>query len=127
MASWTPAAHSSSSSPGRSSGRRSNSSSRSGAVTAVNRSLEGVKLDWLHDQAYTGGLEVWHKFWDDNWGADLRLATSWVHGAPEALRLKIKELVAEYADSGPPVADHAAPPQARLPQRSTEQSTIAES
>jgi len=56
-----------------------------GAVTAVHRSLDGVKLDWLHDQAYTGGLELSHRFWDDAWSADLRLATSWVHGAPEAI------------------------------------------
>jgi hypothetical protein len=56
-----------------------------GALTAVNRSLEGVKLDWLHDQAYTGALEIWHRFWDDKWNADARVAGSWVHGAPEAI------------------------------------------
>ncbi len=74
-----------------------------GAVTAVHRSLEGVNLDWLHDQAYTGGLELWHKFWDDAWGADLRLATSWVHGAPEAIDETQRSSVHWYQR---PDADH---------------------
>ncbi len=74
-----------------------------GAMTAVNRSLEGVRLDWLHDQAYTGGLEVWHKFWNDNWGADLRLAGSWVHGAPEAIDETQRSSVHWYQR---PDADH---------------------
>ena len=55
------------------------------AVTAVHRSLDGTDLDELHDQAYTGGLELSHRFWHDQWGADLRLATSWVHGSAEAI------------------------------------------
>jgi FlaA1/EpsC-like NDP-sugar epimerase len=50
-----------------------------------------------------------------------------VHGAPDALRLKIKELVAEYAGAGAP-GTGAAPagattPGVRLPQRSTQEST----
>jgi hypothetical protein len=55
------------------------------AVTAVHRSLEGTKLDWLHDQAYTAGVEGVHRFWDEHWTADLRLAGSYVHGSAEAL------------------------------------------
>jgi len=55
------------------------------ALTAVHRSLEGTKLDWLHDQAYTGGVEGVHRFWDEKWTTDLRLAGSYVHGSPEAI------------------------------------------
>jgi hypothetical protein len=55
---------------------------------------------------------------------------SLVHGSPDALRLKIKELVAEYAecsDGLPGVAADKAPG-VRLPQRSTKESRpLAES
>jgi hypothetical protein len=54
------------------------------AVTSVNRSLEGTKLA-LHDQAYTGGVEGVHRFWDEKWTADFRVAGSYVHGSAEAL------------------------------------------
>jgi hypothetical protein len=64
---------------------REGRSSIGAAVTAVNRSIEGTKLDWLHDQAYTGGVEAVHRFWDEKWTADIRLAGSYVHGSPEAL------------------------------------------
>jgi hypothetical protein len=74
-----------------------------GAVTAVNRSLEGTRLDWLHDQAYTGGLEMSHRFWNDIWGADLRLASSWVHGSPEAIDETQRSSVHWYQR---PDADH---------------------
>jgi len=55
------------------------------ALTSVHRSLEGTKLGWLHDQAYTVGVEGAHRFWDDHWTADLRVAGSYVHGTAEAL------------------------------------------
>jgi hypothetical protein len=55
------------------------------AATAVHRSLEGTKLDWLHDQAYTVGLEGVHRFWDERWTANARVAGSYVHGSAEAL------------------------------------------
>jgi hypothetical protein len=63
---------------------RGGSSSVGAALTAVNRSIDGTKLA-LHDQAYTGGIEGVHRFWDDKWSADLRLAGSYVHGSPEAI------------------------------------------
>jgi hypothetical protein len=55
------------------------------AVTSVHRSLEGVKLDWLHDEAYTAGVEGTHRWGGDRFSADFRLAGSYVHGAPEAI------------------------------------------
>jgi hypothetical protein len=57
-----------------------------GAVmTAVNRDLEGYAADYLHDQAYTGGVEVTHRFADDTWSTNLRLAGTWVHGSEAAI------------------------------------------
>lgn len=55
------------------------------AATAVNRSLDGTGMSWLHDQAYTGGLQLNHRFANDKWNADARLVGSYVHGAPEAI------------------------------------------
>jgi FlaA1/EpsC-like NDP-sugar epimerase len=53
---------------------------------------------------------------------------SLVHGAPEDLRLKIKELVAEYAGASAPSPAADAEAEARLPQRTTKQPTgVAES
>jgi Domain of unknown function (DUF5916)/Carbohydrate family 9 binding domain-like len=63
---------------------RQGSTTIGAAVTAVNRSVEGTKVK-LHDQAYTVGLEGVHRFWDERWSADLRLAGSYVHGSPEAI------------------------------------------
>lgn len=58
-----------------------------GAFTAVNRKLEGTGIDWLRDQAYTGGLDVFHRFSDEDWGLDMRLAGSYVHGPERAIDL----------------------------------------
>ncbi|CAN5363557.1 hypothetical protein BH11MYX1_BH11MYX1_20400 [soil metagenome] len=56
------------------------------AATAVDRSLDGTPLrDVLHDQAYTGGAQLDHR-WDDNaWEAKLATTTSWVHGSQAAI------------------------------------------
>ncbi len=55
------------------------------AATAVNRSLTGVDLDFLHREAYAGAIEAAHRFADDEWNADLRLIGSHVRGSTEAL------------------------------------------
>jgi len=55
------------------------------AATAVHRSLDGTGLDWLHEQALAGGLELTHRFWREEWTADLRLAGSHVRGSAAAL------------------------------------------
>jgi len=73
------------------------------AITSVHRSLEGTKLDWLHDQAYTAGVEGSHRFWDEKYTADLRLASSWVHGSPEAIDRTQSSSVHYYQR---PDADH---------------------
>jgi hypothetical protein len=55
-------------------------------VTAVHRKLDGTGLDdELHDQAYTGGAELRHRFWNQAYVLNARLTGSWVHGAPAAI------------------------------------------
>ncbi|HET7500115.1 MAG TPA: DUF5916 domain-containing protein [Kofleriaceae bacterium] len=57
-----------------------------GSATAVDRDLRGsILADTLHDQAYTGGLQLQHR-WDDNaWTADASLLGSYVHGSKAAI------------------------------------------
>jgi hypothetical protein len=56
------------------------------SASAVDRSLDGTPLiTTMRDQAYTGGLQLQHR-WDDNaWTLDLRTVGSWVHGSPDAV------------------------------------------
>ena len=61
------------------------------AMTAVNRSLDGTGMGWLHDQAYTGGLQINHRFASDRWNADARMVGSYVHGSPEAIDITQRE------------------------------------
>ena len=56
------------------------------ALTSVARKLDGTGLeDELHDQAITGGLQLSHRFRQDTWSAQLRLAGTWVHGSADAI------------------------------------------
>jgi hypothetical protein len=57
------------------------------AFTSVHRRLDGTGLDWLHDDAYAGGLQLDHRFAGDDWALGARLLASRVHGAPAALDL----------------------------------------
>jgi hypothetical protein len=56
------------------------------SASAVDRALAGTPLvATMRDQAYTGGLQVAHR-WDDNaWTLDLRTVGTWVHGAAAAI------------------------------------------
>ena len=56
------------------------------SATAVDRALGDSALSQsLRDQAYTGGLQLQHR-WDDNaWQLDLHGTGSWVHGTPAAI------------------------------------------
>ena len=60
------------------------------SATAVNRQLDDPNLrDLLHDQAYTGGLQLqnrWGDAWGDNaWTSNVNLLGSWVHGTKAAI------------------------------------------
>jgi hypothetical protein len=69
-----------------------------GAVTAVNRSLEGTGLDeTMHDQAYTGGLQLQHRFGpDDLLESNVRVFGSWVHGTPDAINATETDILHLY-------------------------------
>ncbi|MGE0871977.1 MAG: DUF5916 domain-containing protein [Kofleriaceae bacterium] len=54
--------------------------------TAVNRSLSGTPLvTVLHDQAYTVGLQLKHRWDHSAWQADVHGVGSWVHGSELAI------------------------------------------
>jgi hypothetical protein len=56
------------------------------SATAVNRKLDGSGLDGLmHDQAYTGGAQLQHRWADDAWTANVSLLGSYVHGSAAAI------------------------------------------
>jgi hypothetical protein len=65
---------------------RGGKTSIGGSVTAVNRQVSGTGLeDLLHDQAYTAGTQVSHR-WDKNaWIADFNIYGSLVHGTEMAI------------------------------------------
>lgn len=56
-----------------------------GTVTSVARKLDGTGIDFLHDQALTGGLQLNHRPGQGRWMVEARAFGSWVHGAPAAL------------------------------------------
>jgi hypothetical protein len=56
------------------------------SVTAVHRALEGTGLEGtLHDQAYTAGAQLSHRWAKDAWILDLRTVGSLVHGTEDAI------------------------------------------
>jgi hypothetical protein len=56
------------------------------SATAVNRQLDDPRLAALdHDQAYTGGLQLQHRWADNAWTANVNLMGSYVHGTREAI------------------------------------------
>lgn len=58
------------------------------SVTAVNRQLSDTGLaEQLHDQAYSGGFELQHRFLDDRVSLSAKLLGSYVHGSPAAIAL----------------------------------------
>jgi hypothetical protein len=55
-------------------------------ATAVNRSLGGSPLRAsVHEQAYSGGVDLSHEFGNRTWDLDVLLSPSWVGGASSAL------------------------------------------
>lgn len=56
-----------------------------GMVTAVYRRLGAAQLDFLHDRAFTGGLDLYHSWKKKTLYFSLKLLGSAVHGSPEAL------------------------------------------
>ncbi|HEU0031359.1 MAG TPA: DUF5916 domain-containing protein [Kofleriaceae bacterium] len=56
------------------------------SATAVNRALDGTGLEpLLHDQAYSGGLQLQHRWGKNAWSADVTTVGSYVHGSEDAI------------------------------------------
>ena len=56
-----------------------------GIFTGVNRQLNDTNLDFLHKSAYTGGLDVVHRWKDQSWIATGKILFSRVEGTTEAI------------------------------------------
>ncbi len=57
-----------------------------GVVTTVHRALDGLDQEQeLHRAAYTGGLQLTHRFLDDDWNLNTRLVGSHVRGSAAAI------------------------------------------
>jgi hypothetical protein len=56
-----------------------------GIVTAVNRKLDDENLNYLHKQAYTGGIDFRQYFKDHIWQIDAKVFGSYVQGSEEAI------------------------------------------
>jgi len=56
-----------------------------GMVTAVNRNIEDPHLEYLHKRAYSGGLDLVHKWNDKKWELDVSTYASHVTGTREAI------------------------------------------
>ncbi len=56
-----------------------------GIFTGVNRQLNDTNLDFLHKSAYTGGLDVVHRWKDQSWVATAKVLFSRVEGTTEAI------------------------------------------
>lgn len=54
-------------------------------ATAVNRDIRDDNLGFLHDQAYTGGIDAYHSWKDRTYALSFNSVFSWVHGTPEAM------------------------------------------
>ncbi len=58
------------------------------SATAVNRALGDLSIkEVLHDQAYTGGFQLQHRWADNAWTAQFQGVASLVHGTPEAIAM----------------------------------------
>ncbi|MBN2602153.1 MAG: hypothetical protein JXR87_09180, partial [Candidatus Marinimicrobia bacterium] len=57
-----------------------------GIFTAVNRKLDNTGIDYLHDAAYTGGIDIDHEFLDRKYGFQGAFAYSFVQGDTTALQ-----------------------------------------
>ena len=67
---------------------RDGKTSLGASATTVDRSLAGTGLEArLHDHAYSGGLQLQHRFWGNAWQANISAVGSWVHGSQQAIAL----------------------------------------
>ena len=56
-----------------------------GMITGVNRKINDEKLEFLHESAFSGGIDLVHKWDDRNWLVDAGIFGSQVNGTTEAI------------------------------------------
>ena len=67
------------------------------SATAVDRALAGTGLeDTMHDQAYTAGAQILHRWADNAWTLDLHTVASVVHGTPAAIEQTQEDTIHLY-------------------------------
>lgn len=69
-------------------------------LTATNRNLDDLTSPILRDKAYTGGLDLRHRFWSRNYELAASVAGSWVEGSPEAIAATQRSSVHYYQRPG---------------------------
>ena len=85
---------------------RDGKSAVGGIFTATNRSLPaGGELDWLRRSAYTGGVDVRHRFAGDRYGFNASLVGSYLTGTTDAID-RVQRSPVHYFQR--PDADHVA-------------------
>jgi len=66
-----------------------------GIVTSVNRKIEEEQLDFLTNNAFTGGLDLMHQWKDKEFFLDARLIGSYLDGSSESIT-RLQESSARY-------------------------------
>jgi len=66
-----------------------------GMLTSTNRFIEDTSLEFLVDEAYTGGLDIRHHWKDKKYYIDAKLLGSYVSGSKEAIAI-LQESSAHY-------------------------------
>ena len=56
-----------------------------GMFTATNRKIDTKNLNWLHTEAYSGGVDVTHNWKDRTYYVSAKALMSYVKGSPEAI------------------------------------------
>ena len=64
---------------------REGNTSIGGMLTATNRKIDTAELNWLHTDAYGGGLDINHRFMDGKYVIEAAIAGTNVLGSKEAL------------------------------------------
>ncbi len=67
-----------------------------GMLTAVNRNIQDSHLDYLHKSAYTGGIDLVHKWKNKDWLIDAGIFFSEVKGTEEAITATQKSYIRNF-------------------------------
>jgi len=66
-----------------------------GILTTVNRKIDETQLDFLADNAFTGGLDLLHQWHDKEFFLDAKMIGSYLNGSTEAIT-RLQESSARY-------------------------------